>query len=292
MRITCGTCWIAGRLWTEFQAGSPVSIVCASGGSDGFGSDRSFAGGNGHREKAGHCVVCDEPMRAGKAWLFRCPSCGYWRSNLAAGAGRGVEGLDALRRSNAQRLLSQLRRHMPLASARFLEVGSAEGWFLDALQGAGAEVIGMEPAPELAGRLRARGISVIEGFLPEALPEGERFDLIAFNDVFEHLPDVVASLQACERHLNEGGILLLNLPNSRGVLFQVANWLDRLGGSGPFDRLWQKNVPSPHRLAERIENSYRGLTGALVHLGLLCLLPLQGLLSPYIMVFLFRKPVR
>lgn len=75
---------------------------------------------------------------------------------------------------------------------------------------------------------------------------GGAYDVITFNDVFEHLPDVSAALGACRERLREGGLLVLNLPNSRGTVFRVAALLDRIGFHGPLDRLWQKGFPSPH----------------------------------------------
>jgi hypothetical protein len=39
---------------------------------------------------------------------------------------------------------------------------------------------------------------------------------------------------------------VINLPDSGGVLYRMASLLRRMGMSGPFDRMWQKGLPSPH----------------------------------------------
>jgi 2-polyprenyl-3-methyl-5-hydroxy-6-metoxy-1,4-benzoquinol methylase len=75
---------------------------------------------------------------------------------------------------------------------------------------------------------------------------GDAYDVITFNDVFEHLLDVKAALDACRERLRDGGLLVLNLPNSRGTVFRVSALLDRIGIHGPLDRLWQNEFPSPH----------------------------------------------
>jgi SAM-dependent methyltransferase len=89
-------------------------------------------------------------------------------------------------------------------------------------------------------------LPVREGYFPDALREGERFDVIVFNDVIEHIPDIHAALAACHARLIEEGILILNLPNSAGFFYRLSKLFSKVGWPGPFDRLWQKDLPSPH----------------------------------------------
>jgi len=90
------------------------------------------------------------------------------------------------------------------------------------------------------------GSSVRSGFFPDILGERDLFDAICFNDVLEHLPDVRLALAACYQHLKPGGLLSINIPNSRGLVYRVGVVARRLGLSALFDRLWQLNLPSPH----------------------------------------------
>jgi hypothetical protein len=39
---------------------------------------------------------------------------------------------------------------------------------------------------------------------------------------------------------------VLNLPSSDGVFFQIAKALNKVGISGPYHRIWQKGLASPH----------------------------------------------
>ena len=84
------------------------------------------------------------------------------------------------------------------------------------------------------------------GAFPDALASGERFDVIAFNDVLEHLPDVAGALKVCHDHLQPRGLLSINIPTTDGVAFRTACGLARVGIDGPYRRLWQHGFPSPH----------------------------------------------
>jgi SAM-dependent methyltransferase len=84
------------------------------------------------------------------------------------------------------------------------------------------------------------------GFFPDDLPKGSRFDVIVFNDVFEHLPDLPGALRAILSFLSPNGVLVLNIPNSEGFFYRIASFLDRIGYRSPLERLWQKEFPSPH----------------------------------------------
>lgn len=107
-------------------------------------------------------------------------------------------------------------------------------------------MLGIEPDAAVGARAAARGLPVRAGFFPDVLEEGERFDAIVFNDVIEHIPDIRSALGALRQHLNDEGILILNLPSSRGFFYRFSKCVARLGWRMPFERLWQKDMPSPH----------------------------------------------
>jgi len=167
-------------------------------------------------------------------------------STLPAGAGTGIEGIEQIRRANFASILDCLATHRTLESARILEVGCADGLFLDAAAQRGARVHAIEPELAKAEIARAKGHTVDAGFFPDDLAAAAPYDIIAFNDVFEHLPRPVGAMQAVERLLAPGGIAVLNLPTSSGFLYKTATLLDRVGFDTPFNRLWQKGLPSPH----------------------------------------------
>jgi SAM-dependent methyltransferase len=154
-----------------------------------------------------------------------------------------VDGYELLRRENSRVVLDRIAALRPIAGARLLDVGSAYGWFLDEADQAGAASVGIEPDERVAARSYGE---VRVGRFPEALVAGESFDVIAFNDVLEHIPDVRGALEACRAHLRPGGVLSVNIPTADGLAFRISRVLARLGIRGPYERLWQRGLASPH----------------------------------------------
>lgn len=203
------------------------------------------------------CVVCGTPTVAGLSdWHRRCPACGYESAALRPTINEAdahtrlneadrEAGLQAIRRENFKTIVDYAARLAPAGAATLLDVGSAHGWFLEAAA-ARFRVLGLEPDTAVAAVTAARGLPVRNGYFPGALDDGERFDVIVFNDVIEHIPDIRGALAACHERLNPDGILILNLPSSRGLFYRLSKLFARAGWRGPFERLWQKDLPSPH----------------------------------------------
>jgi len=203
------------------------------------------------------CVVCQSVLGSGAhGWTVRCPSCGTWTSQLQPAINEStrydiddearIAGLRQLRQTNFAQLLDRVQKQRPLHGARLLDVGCAYGWFLAMAQTRGAVAAGIEPDEVIAAHAANQGLDVRSGWFPEALGSDERFDIITFNDVLEHLPDVRGALRACVAHLAPGGFLVVSIPTSDGLGYRVATLLARLGVSGPFERFWQVGLPSPH----------------------------------------------
>jgi 2-polyprenyl-3-methyl-5-hydroxy-6-metoxy-1,4-benzoquinol methylase len=195
------------------------------------------------------CIVCGRPRRVRvAAWTARCEACGAWASDLPVGghevdSDTRVAGYEALRRENFRVILDRLAARRALGGLQVLDVGSAYGWFLDEAAKAGAEATGVEPDERVAARSLGE---VRVGRFPDVLAPGDRFDVIAFNDVLEHIPDVRGALQACRTHLRPGGLLSLNIPTADGLAFRTAAALARVKLTGPYRRLWQCGLASPH----------------------------------------------
>jgi SAM-dependent methyltransferase len=217
------------------------------------------------------CIVCGTRQEPGlTSWHATCPSCAYESAAFRVAineqaeetpideAGREV-GLKALRQQNFQVIVEIAQRFAPPGGLRLLDVGSAHGWFLEAARDR-FDVLGVEPDTYVGSRTAARGLPVRAGYFPDVLRQGELFDVIVFNDVIEHIPNINAALTACHERLNHGGILILNLPNSQGLFYRLSKLFARLGWRAPFDRLWQKGLPSPH-----VHYFNRGNLAALVH---------------------------
>lgn len=202
------------------------------------------------------CPVCQGVLTKGiKNWHFVCKICHYEKAEfeplinsndahtLIDEVARET-GLRSLRIKNFTSLLTKIRS-IKNSRGRLLEVGCAHGWFLD-LAKKNFEVLGIEPDKVVFNAVSRRGLPVRLGYYPDALNDDEKFDIIVFNDVIEHIPAIQSILGHCHRHLNEGGLLALNLPSSNGVFYKLSKLLARISINGPFERMWQKNLPSPH----------------------------------------------
>lgn len=207
-----------------------------------------------------NCPVCGAQLAQGlRNWHLACTACTYEGSTLephildqAEGGDLDEalrqEGLSGIRQENFLRLRDRLRGLVARAAPdkpKLLDVGCAHGWFLQATS-EDFSGTGIEPETSVAIATRSRGIVVREGFFPDVLAAEERFDVIAFNDVLEHIPDINGALAACARHVAPAGIVMVNAPSSRGALYRIARFLARVGRAGSFERLWQKGFPSPH----------------------------------------------
>lgn len=115
-------------------------------------------------------------------------------------------------------LVPHLETHIPAFREKtVLEVGCAEGGFLDYLRDLGMEGVGIEleeSRVELAHRL-ARGSTVYQGDITDAallqkIPR--RFDVIVMRDVIEHVPQREAAFRVLREFLNPGGYLFVTFP--------------------------------------------------------------------------------
>lgn len=203
------------------------------------------------------CPLCGAPATSLAPWgAWRCDACGVCFSALEPrieeGAPLSIDedsraaGLRAIRERGHAIVLDAIARERPPAGLTVLDVGSGHGWFLEAAATRGLVAVGIEPDRDVAARTAERGLDVRTGFFPDDLPDDERFDVIAFNDVFEHLPEPAAVLRDVHRRLRPGGQLAISIPTAEGLGYRVATGLARVGVKAPLDRLWQRDLPSPH----------------------------------------------
>ena len=152
--------------------------------------------------------------------------------------------------------------------------------FLDSAVMSGFRVIGIEPDLSVSRTASRRRLPILNGYFPDALLLTAVFNIIAFNDVFEHLPDVNSALEDCKAHLLPGGLLLLNLPSSKGFIYRCSYFLAKLGFSKFFERMWQSGLPSPHLHYFETDTLHTLLAQhgfQVVHSGHLSTLHLKGL---------------
>ncbi|KTD82763.1 class I SAM-dependent methyltransferase [Legionella waltersii] len=205
----------------------------------------------------GSCSVCGEELRSGyQAWHSICKQCKYENASLIPKINHESNhqlideihrenGLRELRVKNFKNLVKKIKKLTSENSRALLDVGCAHGWFLEAAKN-DFKVLGLEPDTNIFELTSQNKFTVRNGFFPDEIKENERFDVITFNDVFEHIPNIKDILTSCNKYLNDKGLLVLNLPSSRGVFYKLSKWFCKIGFLGFFERLWQKDLPSPH----------------------------------------------
>ena len=131
--------------------------------------------------------------------------------------------VEDLLRCDADVLLNKVVPYRPIsAKSRLLDLGSGVGSFVAACRNKGLHCFGIEPdrigngseltAIQIARRRVAQ--PVFAAAVGESLPfAGRTFDLVAMNQVIEHVSDQSAVLREATRVLKDGGVLYVACPN-------------------------------------------------------------------------------
>jgi 2-polyprenyl-3-methyl-5-hydroxy-6-metoxy-1,4-benzoquinol methylase len=206
------------------------------------------------------CEICGTLMHRLTVNRLRCGNCGLQASTLRpkindASLSSAIDetsrlmGLENTRKQHFRTILDKLELLIGRAGASpsLLDVGCAHGWFLELASEYKYEATGVEVDRSMIAILERKRLPVLFGHFPEVLHETHRlFDVIVFNDVFEHIPNCNSVLDSTGRYLQTGGLLVLNIPSSDGLFFKLASLVDRLGIRVVLRRLWQDGFPSPH----------------------------------------------
>lgn len=117
---------------------------------------------------------------------------------------------------------NEMLQFLPREARSVLDVGCSTGAFGIELRKhcADLRLVGVEPNPE-AGEV-ASGVydHVSIGRFPDIqddLPAGDRYDVIYFNDVLEHMPEPELAMRAARTFLAEGGMMIASIPNVRHI---------------------------------------------------------------------------
>jgi len=132
----------------------------------------------------------------------------------AVASGTGAADWDIVRLEDT---VSDIKKVITDKSISILDIGCANGGLLAALKRKGfSNLTGLDPSKACVSFVKRKiGIAAYDGglFNLEAL-SGKKFDLIVLTHVFEHVLDVKKALKNVVAHLNDGGLLYLEVPNA------------------------------------------------------------------------------
>ena len=201
---------------------------------------------SGYAKEKNICPVCESSLHQIAGGYSMCKGCGYMMSHNQPGAGAEVVSVDAVREKNFNIICKKIKEFFPQLKT-VLDVGCSTGHFLEVASAEGLSVTGLEPDIHLAEKAQSKGHNVINGLFPYAEGISDKmYDIIIFNDSFEHIPNLQEVLQGIKDHIQKSGIAIINIPSSNGFIFKTAFLLNKLRMRTLFDRLWQKGFASPH----------------------------------------------
>ncbi len=188
------------------------------------------------------CVICEsdrtQPVwRQGNMRIDECKGCGVFftverpteKRMMALYDGNTLirERPDTITKNEECKPAWKMAEHAQLldrisdlgvSGGALLDVGCFSGLFLSNASKRGFDVSGVEPNHEAYLHVRDFwGFEVAHGTLSAADLASERFSVVSFLDVIEHVPDPVSELKEALRLLRPGGLLLLVTPNVKGL---------------------------------------------------------------------------
>lgn len=156
--------------------------------------------------------------------IFFCKSCGFIHSP------KYVQSKESLYKNyftlsswksqpQALQIVSRLKDFIGLPiNSKIVDVGANDGTFLDLLVQEGyTDVCGIEPTMDASTIAIEKSHEIINDFLSLDLVDKHnlenKYDVVTSRHVLEHVLELDDFLQACRLMLNEGGVLILELPD-------------------------------------------------------------------------------
>lgn len=195
------------------------------------------------------CLVCGSDLKKINKYVLKCKKCLFLNSTLKPGHGREIEGISELRKINFKKIIEIIKSLDNNQNYKILEFGSGNGFFINECKELGIDITGSEADENQYKILKEKFSNTIKISLPiKNIKKNvfDKFDYVIFNDVFEHLENLDLVINQLNIFLKEDGKILINLPSSDGLIFKFSNILSKFGISNFYNRLWQKDLSSPH----------------------------------------------
>jgi len=194
------------------------------------------------------CIICNSNFKKINDFVFKCKKCSFFKSTLLPGYGREIEGISELRQRNFKKIIKIIKSLNKSQNFKILEIGSGNGFFIEECKKLSINITGSEADEKQYQLLKLKYDNTLKLNLP--LKDIEKkfgeYDYIIFNDVFEHLEDLDLVIEQLKKFIKDNGQIIINLPSSDGLIFKFSNILNKLGFKNFYNRLWQKDLSSPH----------------------------------------------
>ncbi len=121
---------------------------------------------------------------------------------------------------HAEELVTQLIRDRDLGpQSLVMEIASNDGYLLQYYKRAGIEVLGIEPAANIAAVAEQNQIPTISEFFTERLAEQlPRADVIHAHNVLAHVPDLNGFVRGLRQVMKPDGVAVIEVPNVKDLI--------------------------------------------------------------------------
>ena len=194
------------------------------------------------------CIICNSDFKKINDFVFKCRKCSFFKSTLLPGHGREIEGISELRQHNFKKIIKIIKSLNKSQNFKILEIGSGNGFFIEECKKLSINITGSEADEKQYQLLKLKYDNTLKLNLPlkDMEKKFDKYDYIIFNDVFEHLEDLDLVIEQLKKFIKDNGQIIINLPSSDGLIFKFSNILNKLGFQNFYNRLWQKDLSSPH----------------------------------------------
>lgn len=122
------------------------------------------------------------------------------------------------------------------AKGTWLDVGAGFGYAVREAQRVGFAAYGVEPDAEAAAAANVTHGSIADAPIAQT-------DVLSTLDVLEHISDLAEFAEQVRAKLREGGLWVIKVPTSEGILFRIAH---RIRAKRALRKLWQCDEHDPH----------------------------------------------
>ena len=156
----------------------------------------------------------------------------YYNSNWGdQGCGYFNPEKTALMQAEAERQRLAIQQETGLSTGSVLDVGCADGRYLQAFAKAGWKAVGIEVSPEAVDRAKTpQGVEIIHGAIESIDLQGRRFDIVRLKHCIEHLSFPRQTLLSIHKLLKPGGYLVLDTDNADGLRSKCERFIRRVAG--------------------------------------------------------------